>query len=96
MHRIASVGLVAMLWATAPAHAGEDLDKDWKLCAGTDMDAGIRACTALIESGHLETDDLAQVYANRGMLYSFQKQNDLSDRDYARACEISDIYCTSQ
>jgi len=98
MHRIGFVGLVAGLCLAAfcagvPARAAEDLKQDWQICDGATGEQAIAACTALIESGTLSSDDLALVYDNRGMTYYSQGKNDLARQDLDRACQLDDLRC---
>jgi tetratricopeptide (TPR) repeat protein len=69
--------------ATAPVW-DKDKDKDWLACRaqGTQIDARMKSCNALIVSGKPKGRDLAEIYSNRGGAY-IQKQ------DYTRA--IADL-----
>src|ERR1700761_2115388 len=49
--------------------ADHDRDENWRRCAGSDPDASIAGCTALISAGRETTDNQATVLDNRGIAY---------------------------
>ncbi|RPI48591.1 MAG: hypothetical protein EHM55_25335, partial [Acidobacteria bacterium] len=62
-----------------PSAWAQDHDEAWKRCRGTDADARLSACTALIDAGQ-EAAELASAYYARGIAY---RQKSL----FARALE---------
>jgi tetratricopeptide (TPR) repeat protein len=83
----AAIALAAMLAAT-PALAQTRAD-DALSCAGSNPDAKIAGCSALIAAGDKDPSDLAIVYYNRGAGHDAKKELDLALADYSKAIELA-------
>ena len=73
---------------TTPEPAATD-NSDTNPCPGVDLDASIRACTALIMSDHGTIPNLASIYVARGVDYRNKLQFDQALADFAKALELN-------
>jgi tetratricopeptide (TPR) repeat protein len=58
-------------------------------CQSKDPDARIAGCTALIQTGEIQPENLAVIYANRGAAFSHKGEHDLAIRDFSEAIRLS-------
>lgn len=63
-------------------------NNDWDDCNGTDGEAVIRGCSAIIEAGTETAKNLALAYDNRSNAYDFRSDWRLSVEDQARAVAL--------
>jgi tetratricopeptide (TPR) repeat protein len=84
----------ALLLLAAPSAAFADPADDWKVCAATDADRAIVACTALI-GGNLTAIDLADAFYNRGNAYYAKGAYDRAIVDYDSAIRSNPNYAAA-
>jgi tetratricopeptide (TPR) repeat protein len=91
--------LITLIVVSAPCAALAQIDQDWKYCnaEGPD-DATVSACTRLIETDELSSDDRAIAYYHRGAAYWRKGDYDKGLADESNAIEINpefaDAYMT--
>jgi tetratricopeptide (TPR) repeat protein len=70
---------------------------DWQACVKSQSapDAGIRACTNIINSGREKGRNLAIAYNNRGDAFWVKNDNDKAFADYDQAIKIDPKYATA-
>ena len=61
----------------------------WEKCAGTDPDAVIQACTAIVQTGQESPQNVAQAFLNRGNTYFSRTDYDKAVSDYGAAIEAA-------
>lgn len=81
--RGALVSLLLAVVMVLPARAETALD-----CFGENRDLWIAGCTAMIESGSLEPEQLSRAYAMRALGFSLRAQYDRAIGDYDAAIQI--------
>src|ERR1700689_1174698 len=79
--------VLAAVLATAPAFAQTGADDALK-CAGSDPDAKISGCSALISAGGKNPTDLVIVYFNRAAGNDAKKELGPALADYTKAIEL--------
>jgi Flp pilus assembly protein TadD len=78
--------IVALMFAAAPAWA-QSRDENLAQCSGSDPDARITACTALLESGQ-ESALLSSIYTDRGMAYGMKSLYRQAVADFSQAIAL--------
>ena len=88
-----AAGAAALLASAALAQPSPD----WTACIASqqDPDAGIRACTAIINSGRERGRNLAIAYNNRGDGYWEKNDFDRALADYDQAIRVDKSYATA-
>lgn len=81
--RSAIAGLLLTFALVLPARAETALD-----CFGENRDQWVAGCTALIERGNLEPEQLSRAYAMRALGFSLRGQYDRAIGDYDAAIRI--------
>ena len=79
---------LALFTAATQAQWTEDADQCARLIG--DNQRAIRHCTAAIESGVLDVEDLGQTYSNRAFLYWEEGELNAGIRDAHKAVELDD------
>lgn len=94
MPRVLLVAAAAALMFALPA-AAQDTPANWKACDNGDkavtteeVKAVVTACTALIQSGTLGSEDLASAYEERGFAYENQKNSTRAIANYTDAIRL--------
>ena len=65
---------------------------NWARCEGSDPDASIAACTALIDSGKEDNENQAVAYNSRGIAHSMKNQQDQAIADFNQAIQLEPDY----
>jgi tetratricopeptide (TPR) repeat protein len=93
------IWLIVLGASVIPASAGFEEDKQTCVSPGQDFDAGIEACSRQLRSGRYKGNNLAIMYANRGISYANRwnekhdaRDVDLSMADFNQAIEIDPRY----
>jgi tetratricopeptide (TPR) repeat protein len=81
----ATVLCVLCVIACGADAAAQEKDEIWKRCRGSDPDARLSACTAIIESGNESPADLASAYYSRGAAYRLKSLFKLALDDFDAA-----------
>ncbi len=85
--------LAAVLTSTFLSVASaQSLDQQWAWCRDDNSARLIRACTAVIRSGHQTPEDLARAYFNRGRAWSDKGQFDRAIADFDQAIRLDPEY----
>ena len=90
--RWSSVIVVAAFASAASAQTPVDpqvREQNWARCADDDPDISIPACTALIDSGVEEGEDLITAIANRAISYGQKREWNEAIVDYERAFALN-------
>ena len=74
------------------ATAAQSPADNWARCEGSDPDASIAACTALIESGKEDNENQAVAFNSRGIAYSMKNQQDQAIADFNQAIQLEPDY----
>src|ERR1700741_5549104 len=82
------VAVLSALLGAAPVGA-QTRDELWAVCEKGSGDAGVRACTTLIQSGHETNNGLAIAYSNRGTHYQEMGQLDQAIQDQDQAIRLN-------
>lgn len=83
--RVLPVIILAALLGGSAAHAGQEQIENWKRCIGDDPEQNLRACSALIQSGHETGPKLAKAFYDRGLTYERKGDYDHAIQDYDQA-----------
>lgn len=75
----AAVWSVALLLSVASA--AQNPADNWARCEGSDPDASIAACTALVESGKEDNENQAVAFNSRGIAFAMKGQQDSTGYD---------------
>ncbi|MFZ1990264.1 MAG: tetratricopeptide repeat protein, partial [Alphaproteobacteria bacterium] len=85
--------LAVLLCAGAGSTFGAPtLDESWQQCADDNPDISIGGCTATIQSGQLDNEDLAVEFYNRGIAYRDKGDYDRAIADYTQAIRLKPDY----
>ncbi len=75
----------------APAQA-QSLEQQWAWCRDDMTQRLIRACTAVIRSGHQSPENLARAFFNRGRAWADQANYDRAIQDFDQAIRLDPAY----
>ena len=84
--------MTALIAIALLAQASSARDQNWTGCRGTDADARITGCSALILAGGETPADLAEAYHNRGSANRAKRLFDLAIQDYNEAIRLKPSY----
>jgi len=77
------LGLTAAILAVSAAPSAADAQDDVNLCfQGDDLDAGIQACTRLLEPGHTGSVSVTDVFNRRALIWLRKQEYDRAIRDF--------------
>src|SRR5579863_4544332 len=83
--------LVAPLgWSTL--QASQTQSENWKQCTSDDPEQSLRACSALIQSGHEKGISLAKAFYDRGLAYVRKSDYDRAIQDYDQALRLNPTF----
>ena len=86
--RLAGGVVTAVVVLAGPPALAALSGQQWDLCTGPSTDAGLTACTAVIQSPGLTPSDRAAAYRARGITYSDLGQDDHAISDYDAAIRL--------
>ena len=90
--RVLRMCVLATFLAASAVLPAQTQDPNWNLCNGSDPDQLIAGCTALIQSGHLSSVNLAAAYNNRGNAYVNKGEHDQAIQDFNKAIQLDPSY----
>jgi tetratricopeptide (TPR) repeat protein len=83
---------VGIALAATTISAAAQLSPQWQFCTGNpgiDWDTQIRSCTALIQSGAEDKENVAIAFYNRAVAYENKEKYDLAIADYSEAIRLN-------
>jgi Flp pilus assembly protein TadD len=86
----AAVWCVVLLFSSAAA--AQNPADNWARCEGSDPDASIAACTALVESGKEDNENQAVAFNSRGIAFAMKGKQDQAITDFNRAIQLEPDY----
>ena len=78
--------------AVVLSSAAQTETENWDRCEGQNPDLSIAACTALIDSGKQDDENLAVALNNRGIAYDMQGRHDQAIADFSHAIQAKPDY----
>ena len=74
------------------ATAAQNPADNWARCEGSDPDASIAACTALVESGKEDNENQAVAFNSRGIAFAMKGKQDQAITDFNQAIQLEPDY----